>query len=254
MIVRSHGVDIATSDHGGDGPVLLLTHGFGGERGHLDPIARRLVADHRVVTFDMRNHGESGAGEWTWPAVLGDVAAVRDAYGLERPIVGGHSLGGMVGVLFGVADASTRAVINIDGHGQGRPDQFLGVSEDEVVAGRARLHDMQVALQGPESPEQLEMLAVIEQLFMFDHYPHLRCPALVFNAIGPDPMSNIEGNEWLRPFMQAYRHGLARDLGALAAAQPGFAVETIEATHYLIFGEADAVAERIRAFVSTLPD
>jgi pimeloyl-ACP methyl ester carboxylesterase len=251
-VTGAGGLSLATTDHGGDGTPLLLTHGFGGERGHLDPIARRLVADHRVVTFDMRNHGESGAGEWTWPAVLADFAAVRDAHGLERPVVGGHSLGGMVGVLFAAADADTRAVINIDGHGQGKPDQYVGLDAAEVTAGLDRMHDLQVALQGEESAEQLEMLEEIKQLWMFEHYPRLRCPALVFNAVGRDPLSNIEGNEWLVPFMQSYRNGIARDLAAVAASQPGFDVETIEATHYLIFGEADAVADRIRVFTSAL--
>jgi pimeloyl-ACP methyl ester carboxylesterase len=249
VIVRGDGVDIATTDHGGDGPALLLTHGFGGEQSHLGPIARRLVPSCRVITFDMRNHGASGEGEWTWPAVLNDFAAVRDAYKLDRPIVGGHSLGGMVGVLFAEQHPDTGGVVNLDGHGQGKPHQYMGLTAEEVAAGRARLHDVQVALQGPESPTQLEMLAVIEKLFMFDHYDKLQCPLLVFNAVGDDPLTNIEGNEWIAGFMRSYRQGVARDLAALVAANPNVEVETIEATHYLIFGHADAVAERVKRFV-----
>ncbi len=249
MIVRGDGVDIATTDHGGEGVPVLLTHGFGGVQAHLDPIAKRLTSSCRVVTFDMRNHGESGQGEWTWPAVLADFAAVRDAYQLDRPVVGGHSLGGMVGVLFAAEQSDTRGVVNLDGHGQGKPEQYDGLTADEVAEGHARLHEVQVALAGEPPPGYQAMLAVIEQLFMFDHYGELACPLLVFNAVADDPLTNIEGNEWIGPFMGAYRRGLGRDLASLAATHPNVEVETIDAAHYLIFSHADAVAGRIARFV-----
>jgi pimeloyl-ACP methyl ester carboxylesterase len=256
VIVQSAGVAIATTEWRGptakDGPPVLLTHGFGGEQTHLDPIAKRLSSSCRVVTFDLRNHGESGEGEWTWPLVLADVAAVRDAYELDRPVVGGHSLGGMVGVLFAEEHPDTRGVVNFDGHGQGKPEQYDGLSPDEVAAGLARLHDVQVALSGEPPPAFQAMLRVIEQLFMFDHYDKLDCPLLVFNAVGDDPLTNIEGNEWIGDFMGAYRRGLGRDLAALASAHPNVEIETIQAAHYLIFSHADEVAARVARFVESL--
>ncbi|HVT78011.1 MAG TPA: hypothetical protein VHD87_13335, partial [Acidimicrobiales bacterium] len=81
------------------------------------------------------------------------------------------------------------------------------------------------------------------------------CPQLIFNACGPDPMANVEQLAWTAPIMAAYRAGLGRDLDALAAAHPSIEVETMpDAAHYLVFTHADAVADRIARFVSTLPD
>lgn len=89
---------------------------------------------------------------------------------------------------------------------------------------------------------------------MFDHYGHVPCPQLIFNATGPDPMlTNVEALAWAAPLMAAYRTGLARDLAALAAAHPNVEIETVpDAAHYLIFTHADLVADRITRFVSTL--
>ncbi|HVT77148.1 MAG TPA: alpha/beta hydrolase, partial [Acidimicrobiales bacterium] len=186
MTVRGAGVDIATTDHGGDGPVLLLTHGMGGEQGHLGPVVRRLGPQFRIVTFDMRNHGASAEGEWTWPRVFEDIAAVRDHYGLDRPVVGGHSLGGMVGVLFAEATGDARGVVNIDGHGTGRPHQYVGMAEDDVRDALARLREVQLALNGEQRPALTAMMPTIEALYMFDHYENVACPQLIFNACGPD--------------------------------------------------------------------
>jgi pimeloyl-ACP methyl ester carboxylesterase len=256
VIVRgAGGVDIATTDHGGDGVALLLTHGMGGEQAHLDPLVRRLTPRFRVVTFDMRNHGASGEGEWTWPLVCEDIAAVRDHYGLDRPVVGGHSLGGMVGVLFAEADGGARGVVNIDGHGMGTPDQYVGMTPKEASAALARLRDVQLSLQGEPSAAIQAMMPTVEALIMFDHYAKVTCPQLVFNATAPDPMvNNVEALAWAAPLMAAYRAGLERDFAALATAHPSVEIETMpDAAHYLIVTHADAVADRIARFVSALP-
>ena len=91
------GVDIAWYDHGGRGPDLLLAHATGFCGGIWEPMARRLLADFRVVTFDSRGHGASAhaPGEnYDWHGFAGDAIAVVDAAGLDRPFAGGHSCGG----------------------------------------------------------------------------------------------------------------------------------------------------------------
>ena len=254
-MVRGAGLNIATTDYAGDGVPLLLTHGMGSEQAHLGALVRRLSPEHRVITFDMRNHGESDEGEWTWPLVFEDIAAVRDHYKLDRPVVGGHSLGGMVGVLFAEAVGGVRGVVNIDGHGMGRPDQYVGMTPDEVADAMARLKEAELSLSPAPKPALEAMMPSVEALVMFDHYDKVDCPQLIFNAMGPHPLANVEGFEWMNGVMAAYRAGLARDFAELSAAHPSIEIETMpDASHWLIFGDADAVAERITRFVSTLPN
>ena len=77
----------------GDLPVLLV-HGLFGQGRNLGALARRLAATRRVVTPDMRNHGDSPQDpDHGYPAMAGDLAELIDALG-GRADVAGHSMGG----------------------------------------------------------------------------------------------------------------------------------------------------------------
>lgn len=84
----------------GDGPGLVLVHGFGGAKEDFADHFRVLAETHRVVTFDHRGHGESDKPHdphgYTIERLRADVVAVADAVGLDRFRLLGHSLGGMV--------------------------------------------------------------------------------------------------------------------------------------------------------------
>ncbi len=95
--VTPDGVSIAFTDHGGDGPDLILAHATGFCGGVWDPIAQSLRDGYRVVTFDERGHGASGPapdGVYAWEGFATDALAVIDELGLHRPFGAGHSCGG----------------------------------------------------------------------------------------------------------------------------------------------------------------
>src|SRR6266404_6280992 len=81
---------------GGEGPPLLLVHGFGGAAWNFDELAP-LLPGRRLLIPDLPGHG----GSTPLPApslagfadVLGDLL---DAEGIEQADVFGHSLGGVV--------------------------------------------------------------------------------------------------------------------------------------------------------------
>ena len=81
----------------GEGPPLLLIHGFTGNRdawSHLRPL---LGARFRVLTPDLPGHGESPiAADTTFDGTLEQLLALLDARGLERVDVAGYSLGARV--------------------------------------------------------------------------------------------------------------------------------------------------------------
>lgn len=78
----------------GAGLPILLVHGLFGQGRNLGALARRLSAIRRVVTVDMRNHGDSPHDpDHGYPALAGDLADVIADLG-GRADVAGHSMGG----------------------------------------------------------------------------------------------------------------------------------------------------------------
>ena len=91
----------------GQGEPLLLLHGLYGSSSNWRGIAKSLSATHRVLTVDLRNHGLSPwADSMTYAEMAGDVAALIDRLGLERPAVLGHSMGGKVAMTLALSDAA----------------------------------------------------------------------------------------------------------------------------------------------------
>lgn len=112
------GVRIYYEVHG-DGPPLLLTHGYSSTsamwHGQVDALAR----NHRLILWDMRGHGQSDYPDdpsaYSEALTVGDMAAILDAVGTERAIVGGLSLGGYMSLAFTRAHPQrTRALLIID--------------------------------------------------------------------------------------------------------------------------------------------
>jgi len=82
----------------GQGPSVVLAHGFTGTADHLAPIATRLVdRGVRVVAFDQRGHGRSDSGPGGYGAEqLGhDLDAVLTAAAPDGAVLVGHSMGGI---------------------------------------------------------------------------------------------------------------------------------------------------------------
>lgn len=77
-----------------DSPTLLIAHGLFGAGRNWGALAKRLSQTRRVITVDMRNHGESPwYNSHNYKDLAADLAEVIDT--LDRPVdVLGHSMGG----------------------------------------------------------------------------------------------------------------------------------------------------------------
>lgn len=86
---------------GGEGPPVLLLHGFPESHLMWHAVAPRLAAGHTVVAADLRGYGESavpagGPEACSFRAMAGDQVALMAALGYERFAVVGHDRGGRV--------------------------------------------------------------------------------------------------------------------------------------------------------------
>jgi 3-oxoadipate enol-lactonase len=88
-------------DWGGDGPPLVMLHGFTGHAHSWDHTAEVLRGRYRVLALDQRGHGDSQWAE-TYGShhMVEDVRRFLDALGLDRVTLMGLSMGGNVAYLF----------------------------------------------------------------------------------------------------------------------------------------------------------
>jgi 3-oxoadipate enol-lactonase len=86
----------------GDGPALLLVHGFPLHMGMWDAQVPVFAAAHQVVRFDVRGFGASPPtdGILTMERVADDAAALLDHLGIGRAVLCGLSMGGYAAFAF----------------------------------------------------------------------------------------------------------------------------------------------------------
>lgn len=159
MLIPVNGIELSVVVHGdlssGDHPssdAFVLLHGFTGRAADWDGVVDDLGAGRRVVAIDHRGHGEStntgDAATYTFEQLALDLAGVVDHLGLDRFDLLGHSMGGIVSMLYVLAHPDrVRSLVLMDTGS--RP------SRDETSAGfmragieRARAEGLQAVYEG----------------------------------------------------------------------------------------------------------
>src|SRR3979490_847020 len=141
---------------GGQGPAVVLLHGFGDTGDMWAPLAANLARDHTVVVPDLRGMGLSARppGGYDKRTQAADIRSVLTTLGLDRAAVVGHDIGTMVAYAYAARyPDKTEKLVVMDAPVPGIPpwDQivrspllwhfdFGGPEMERLVAGRERIY------------------------------------------------------------------------------------------------------------------
>ncbi|MBE9474432.1 MAG: alpha/beta hydrolase [Chloroflexi bacterium] len=94
-IVNIEGMQIHYCRTGGDKPQVVLNHGATDDGLCWTRVAKELQADYDLVMVDARGHGlsSSGKGDYLSVSRAEDLSGLIQTLDLNRPVVGGHSMG-----------------------------------------------------------------------------------------------------------------------------------------------------------------
>lgn len=97
MKATVNGIQLGYTDEGSGTPIVFL-HAFPLDRTMWEPQVRALSGRFRVITVDLRGHGESEARLWNFPldAYAEDVHALLAHLQIPRAVLVGLSMGGYV--------------------------------------------------------------------------------------------------------------------------------------------------------------
>ena len=148
---------------GEGGPPIVFVHGFAGGHEQWQPESNHFASALRVVSPDMRGHGESpkGTERLSIQTLATDVSTLLADLDLSGAVLAGHSMGCRI-VLEARRQAPERiaGVVLVDGSN-------IGLGDKE---GAQRRLDEEIATHGYES----FILKIFGDMFMEEHDPNLK--------------------------------------------------------------------------------
>ena len=154
----------------GAGPAMVLVHGWCGDHSAFAPQLAHFASTHRVVVPDLRGHGASDpADAYDIADFADDILWLSRRLELDRPVVVGHSMGGMVAIEAAAAHPDVfLAAVALDSPLVDDPILASGVDYQLELLGGARREQegpvfLRAALWGPydDHDRATEIIAAI---------------------------------------------------------------------------------------------
>lgn len=122
-----NGIPIRYEDSGGDGPVILFSHGFLMDHTMFDAQVERFAPDYRCIAWDERGFGDTPAPDhFTYWDSADDAAALLDHLGVDQAVWVGMSQGGFLSLRGALAHPEkVTAVVLIDSDAAVDPPEVL---------------------------------------------------------------------------------------------------------------------------------
>lgn len=206
------------TDSGGDGPPVVLSHGFLMDHSMFDPQVTALAPEFRVITWDERGFGATEFDEkpFTYWDSARDALALCDHLGIERAVFGGMSQGGFLSLRLALlAPERVRALILID------------------------------TQAGAEHPEKVDLYGDMIEAWV-SVGPGDELANIVAGIIIDDPVQNAR---WIARWQGSGRHELVREAGRCLLERESVADRLGEITcpALVIHGDNDSAIELDKA-------
>jgi len=202
-----NGITIHYEDSG-QGPAVFMTHGYAAAGRMWEPQRKPLnEAGYRLVSWDMRGHGETESpddpAQYSEALTIADMMALMDLLGIERAVVGGLSLGGFMSLAFRLAHPErVRALLLCDTGPGYRSDEArakwnrmaersAGNFEEKGLDAAGRSPEVQAAVKYHKSAAGLAnsargMLAQVDSR-VIDHLQEIDIPTLIIVGENDEP-------------------------------------------------------------------
>lgn len=162
QVTLSTGATVGLTDSGGDGPVVVLSHGLLMNHMMFAPQVSALRDSYRVITWDERGHGEAEhEGEWSYWDSAADVLAILDHLGVQQAVLAGMSQGGFLSLRAALtAPDRVRALVLLDTQAGPEPEEmvpaYTAMSQEWAANGPSQetLDFTAFAILGPGSDDQ----------------------------------------------------------------------------------------------------
>lgn len=205
QVTLSTGATVGLTDSGGDGPVVVFSHGLLMNHTMFAAQVAALRDSYRVLTWDERGHGAAEhQGTWSYWDSAADVIALMDHLGVEQAVLAGMSQGGFLSLRAALtAPDRVRALILLDTQAGPEPEEmvplYAGMTEAWALDGPSQdtLDFAAAAILGPGSDEQpwkdlwaamprhrspQVMHPLITREDLTDRLGEITCPALVVHG------------------------------------------------------------------------
>ena len=226
----------------GSGPAVLLVHGIASDAQALGPVAEALASQARVIAYDRRGYGDSGAPEpyhgTTVEEQAEDAAALLRALDPGPALVCGEGFGALVAL-----DLAKRHRPLVAGAVLSNPPLFMFVPEatEQLAAQRAELEDavraggpqagVEAWLGGRVEGEALERAKAAHRAFFADYAGLASWPASRRELRALDVPAIVLTGPWSPPHIVAAAEALA---GLLPAAQRATDGDLVAAARRLV--------------------
>lgn len=256
---------------GGQGPAVVMLHGFGDTGDMWAPLAQVLVQAHTVVVPDLRGMGLSShpEGGYEKKTQAGDIARVLDKLKVQKADLVTHDIGNMVGYAFAAqyGDRVRRFVImDAPLPGLGSWDKivlspllwhfnFRGPDVERLVQGRERIYLDRFWNELSFNPKAIDEATRQHYAQLYARPGAMHCAFNQFAAFHQDAVDNKEllakgkltmpvlaigGDKSFGPAMAADMHFVASDVTELVIKDAG---------HWLMEEQRAVTVDAISAFL-----